>query len=258
MSVKVAEAIGDEKGGSRGGERGDQSGSEILVRGFERRRNYSFSSVLRCNDRSMAEHAAEYAKRIALSPQFGYNQSDRWSGAKHIEEIGKNRLEEASAGDFDCSSLVIESYRLAGCPLKMTGYTGSMVKIMKETGYFDEFTDEKHVDSSEYAKVGDVYVSPGHHTLIAITNGEKSDEDADPEPPSEYGDVIIIRGRVNVRKQPAGKIYKVAKKGDVFPYLGYADSDDSGKEWWAVDCENMICYISSANPKHAILVEAEG
>ena len=255
MNVKAAEAIMDENKGSRGGEKGDQSGNEIVVRNFERKRSYSFSSVLRCTDRKMADKAADYAKRIALSPQFGYNQSDRWSGAKAIEAVGAENLEKASAGDFDCSSLCVEAYRLAGCPLKMTGYTGSMVKIMMDTGYFEEFTDEKHLDSAEYAKIGDVYVSPGHHALMVITNGEKAEDEPEPEPQSQYGEVVIIKGRVNVRRKPAGRVYMVSKQGDVFPYLGYNECDETGKIWWAVDCDNMVCFISSANPRHAILVE---
>jgi len=255
MSVKVSEAIGDEKGNARGGQPGDQTGNEILVRNFDRKRNYSFTSVLRCKNRYMAEKAADYAKRIALSPQFGYNQSDRWSGAKSIEAVGADNLEQAGAGDFDCSSLCVEAYRLAGCPVKMTGYTGSLVKVLTATGYFDDLTAEKYVDSSDYAKTGDIYVSPGHHALITITDGPKAESDPDPEPSVDYGNVVIIRGKVNVRRKPAGKVYMVSKQGDVFPYLGYGESDETGKLWWAVDCDHIVCFISSANPKHAILVE---
>ena len=70
MTVKVAEAIGDERGASSGGERGDQTGNEILVRTFKAR-SYPFTEHLSCSDRHMAKAAAEYAVRIASCARFG-------------------------------------------------------------------------------------------------------------------------------------------------------------------------------------------
>lgn len=244
MAVKVVEAIGSETGG-KDGQKGDQTGNEIVVRTFKKR-SYDFTQALRCTSRSMAEAAVSYAERIALCPKFGYSQPNRWTGPKNIEKVGKDNLENAQPGDFDCSSLVIESYRLAGCPLKMTGYTGSMYKILMATGYFEPVND----DDIEDAELGDVLIAPSIHTLLVISDGSN----AKPEPiSSDY--VEIIKGKVNVRKAPAGRIYCVARQGDTFPYLGYDEPDSTGKLWWAVDCDNMTCYISSANPKHAVLVE---
>ena len=130
--IKVAEAIGDKDGRT-----GDSSGNEILIRTFKKR-SYAFTQILRCKERWMAESAVSYAERIALCPKFGYSQSKRWTGAKNIEAVGKDNLEMAKEGDFDCSSLVIECYRLAGCPLKMTGYTGNLESILLKTGYFEK------------------------------------------------------------------------------------------------------------------------
>lgn len=246
MSIKVAEAIGDEHGGSSGGEYGDQTGNEILIRTFKKR-SYPFTEFLRCNDRSMAQAAVAYAERIALCPKFGYSQAKRWTGAKNIEAVGADDLEQAAAGDFDCSSFVIESYRLAGCPLKMTGYTGSLRKLLLATGYFYDTDDS----DPERAEAGDVFNAPSKHTLIVLTDGTE----AEPEPPLVDDYVEIIRGRVNVRKVPAGRVYMVASKGDRFPYLGYTEPDPMGKLWWAVECDRRTCFISSANTKHAVLVE---
>ena len=239
--IKVAEAIGD-----KDGRKGDPSGEEIVIRTYKAR-SYPFTQFLRCNDRQMAQTAVAYAERIALCPKFGYSQARRWSGAKAIEAVGKDNLEQAENGDFDCSSLVIECYRLAGCPLKMSGYTGSMHKLMLATGYFYDTDDT----DPEYAEVGDVFIAPSKHTLIVLTDGTKTE----PEPIVTGDYVEIIRGRVNVRKSPGGRVYMVASCGDTFPYLGYTEPDSTGKQWWAVDCENQTCFISSENPKHAILVE---
>ena len=249
MSIKVAEAIGSEKGG-KDGSPGDQTGNEILVRTFKKR-SYAFTQILRCKERWMAELAVSYAERIALCPKFGYSQSKRWTGAKNIEAVGKDNLELAKEGDFDCSSLVIECYRLAGCPLKMTGYTGNLESILLKTGYFERA--EKVIKDTEYAEMGDIFNAPGIHALIVLTDGTKAEPEPVPYPTDDY--VEIIKGSVNVRKSPAGKIYMVAHQGDRFPYLGYTEPDSTGKEWWAVDCDHQVCYISSANTKHAILVE---
>lgn len=241
MSIKVAEAIGD-----RDARPGDPSGDEIVIRTFKKR-SYAFTEFLRCNDRSMAELAVSYAERIALCPKFGYSQAKRWTGAKNIEAVGADDLEQAAAGDFDCSSFVIESYRLAGCPLKMTGYTGNIRKLLLATGYFYDVDDS----NPERAEAGDVFNAPSKHALLVLTDGTE----AEPEPPQVDDYVEIIRGKVNVRKAPAGRVYMVATKGDRFPYLGYTEPDSTGKEWWAVECDRRTCFISSQNLKHAILVE---
>ena len=244
--IKVVEALGSEKK-SKDGEPGDQTGEEIVIRSYKKR-SYAFTQALRCKDRIMASIAVSIGERIALSPKFGYSQRTRWSGAKNIEAVGVENLELAKEGNFDCSSLVVECYRLSGCPLKMSGYTGNLRSILLKTGYFEDVTQD--LEDIEYAQIGDVLIAPSIHTLMVISDGSKSD----PEP--IQGDYVeIIKGKVNVRKQPNGRIYMVAHEGDKFPYLGYTKPDSTGKEWWAVDCEHMECYISSANPKHAVLVE---
>ena len=255
-TVYVAEALQDERGKARGGIPGDQGDgkkAEIVVRANVKR-NYAWDAVLRCRSRATAEIAAEYARRIAACPAFGYNRDARWEGPKAIEKVGADRLEEAECGDFDCSSLCIEVYRLAGVPLKMTGYTGSMVKLFMATGDFDEFSDAKHLDTMDYAMVGDVYVAKNKHALIVLTDGDKVEPEPEPYPQGPF--VEIIKGAVNVRKQPAGRIILTAHEGDTFPYLGYTEEDASGKAWWAVDVvsEHMVGFISSANTRHAVLV----
>ena len=245
--IKIAEAIGSETSG-KDGAAGDQTGNEIVIRTYKKR-SYNFIEALRCIDRSMAKAAVSYAERIALCPKFGYSQPNRWTGAKNIEKVGADDLERAEPGDFDCSSLVIECYRLAKCPLKMTGYTGSMGKLLMDSGYFENTPED--LTNPETAQEGDVFIAPGIHTLIVLTDGTE----AEPDPPICDDYVEIIRGKVNVRKTPGGRIYMVASKGDRFPYLGYTEPDSAGKQWWAVECDRRTCFISSQNLKHAVLVE---
>ena len=249
MNVLIAEALSDENKKAKGGKRGDQTGKEIVVRQFVKR-SYKFDCVLRCTDRKMAENAAKNARTIAECNQFGYNQADRWSGPRQIEKVGVERIKEAEAGDFDCSSLVLECYRLAGLPIKMTGYTGSMEKILMNTGVFEKFEDAEHTESDKYALVGDVYLAKDRHTLIVLEDGEE----AEPQPTTDY--VQIKKGRVWVRKSPDGQKYRtVGAEDNPIPYLGFSKPDTSGKLWWAVDVDNMVGYISSGIPKYAVLVE---
>jgi cell wall-associated NlpC family hydrolase len=226
MSIKVAEAIGSETGG-KDGVPGDQTGNEILIRTFKKR-SYNFSQVLRCTNRTMAEQAASYAKRIAECSQFGYSQEHRWDGAKQIERVGADNLEHAGAGDFDCSSLVLECYRLAGLPIKMTGYTGNMGKILLGTGQFREANEV--LTDIEYAQIGDVFIAPSIHTLIVITDGSKAEHDEDIQPdPMRY---VLIKGdNVWVREGPgttAPKMF-VAHKGAKHPYI---ETDPATGWYW--------------------------
>ena len=258
MSIKIAEAIGDENGHSKGGEPGDQTGNEILIRTFKKR-SYDFTVIMRCTDRDIAAKAADIAKRIALAPQFGYNQDARWTGANAIEAVGVDNLEKAKAGDFDCSSLCIESYKLAGITeLKHTGYTGSIPKILMKTGKFEQITPSLDADYMEECRIGDIADAPNKHALIVLTNGSKAEQDPEPEPTTDY--VKIIKGKVNVRKTPRipvkknSNVYYVAKKGEKFTYTGKTVEDDTGKAWWGVICDGRTGYISSENEKHAVLV----
>lgn len=222
--IKVAEAIGSETGG-KDGQAGDQTGNEILVRTFKKR-SYEFTEYLRCTDRGMAARAAQFATRIAACSRFGYSQRNRWAGAKNIEAVGADRLEEAVAGDFDCSSLAIECYRLAGCPrLDMTGYTGNIRKLLKNTGYFEDCD----LSNVETAQVGDLMNAPGIHVLIVVGGGSAPA----PTPTPSTGQYVLVKGdNVRVRSGPS-KDYKtilIAHKGNRFDYLG----DDPETGWYHI------------------------
>lgn len=219
MSVKVVEAIGSEIGG-KDGIAGDQTGQEILIRTFKTR-SYPFTQGFRCTDRAMADRACSYGKRIAECAKFGYSQTNRWSGAKNIEAVGAENLEEAKAGDFDCSSFVIECYRLAGAPLKMTGYTGSLQKMLLATGCFVEM--DGICEDIEYAEVGDILNAPSQHTLMVITDGSKAE-------PSEML-VEVVGNNVRIRTG-CGTEYptvKIAHKGDTYQYV--ETDEDTGWYW---------------------------
>ena len=236
MSVKVVEALQSETGG-KAGAAGDQTGKEIVQRDFKNR-SYSFTVCLRCLDREMASEASEWAKSIAASEKFGYSQEDRWEGAKAIERAG-NDIGRAVSGDFDCSSLVLECYRLAGLPIKMSGYTGNMGTILLNTGEFKEVPEV--LSDMEYAQIGDVLIAPGVHTLLIVSDGSKETYD-DQETGEDIQYVRVVGNNVRVRSGP-GKTYEtvlIAHKGDRFPY--YDTDEETGWYWIYTDCG--ICCIT--------------
>lgn len=231
MAVTIGHAVMDENGGIGvdGAIAGDQTGKEIATRKFYIRTN-GWHTVLRCKDAVMAEKAAKYMRLICDDSSYGYSQPNRWTGYKSIEKYIKagNSVETAIAkggGDFDCSSLVISCYIFAGLNHAASGYTGSMVKSLMKTGKFTEYTDAKHIDSDNYAKIGDIYVGKGH-TMMVLTNG--SEEPITIQPP-----YVLVKGGSVLIRTGAGTMYPklgiTAHKGEKLPYL--ETDEDTGWYW---------------------------
>ena len=101
------------------------------------------------NNQTIIDAAIAWAVSIAADDSHGYDQEDRWSP------------------DYDCSSLLIEAYEQAGCPVKTNGatYTGNMEEVFVETG----FNSLDYTDGMELL-AGDVLLRSGH-TAMYIGNG---------------------------------------------------------------------------------------
>ena len=100
---------------------------------------------------SAAEKAAAWAEGIALDDSHGYDQRGRWGP------------------DYDCSSLVISAYKLAGLDLEST-YTGNMRADMLAHGFRDV---TKSVDLASGAGLvrGDVLLNERSHTALYTGGG---------------------------------------------------------------------------------------
>lgn len=95
------------------------------------------------------EDAISWAVGIANDDTHGYDQTNRWGL------------------DYDCSSLIIQAYENAGCPVKTNGatYTGNMESVFVATG----FKSITYTDGMELKK-GDVLLREGH-TAMYIGDG---------------------------------------------------------------------------------------
>ena len=166
MSIKIGHASCDENGKAIGTRKGDQTGKEICTRSWY---DGKWNVCLECTDTKLAKKAAEIMQDICSDGSYGYSQPHRWTGYKSIVAGGGNISK--GAGDFDCSSLVISCYILAGLDMAADGYTGNMRKRMLATGKFKEYTDAAHLRADNLAKVGNVYIREGHHVVMALEDG---------------------------------------------------------------------------------------
>ena len=226
---KIVEAYSDENGKARGGKLGDQTGKEIRVREFYIR-DGGFSVYLECTDPLLAEAAVFNARLIAEDSSFGYNQDDRWSGYKEI--ISGGSIDEAETGDFDCASLCVAAYILAGLDMKPEGYTGNLERLFLETGKFKSYDDAAHLNSSNLATVGGMYLEPKKHVMMMLENGSG----AQPQEQPSGGKRVYAKGSVRVRKSPIdGKSLVTLRKGESLPYIS---------TWHAVELDGETAYIS--------------
>ena len=165
--MKIGNASADERGGVTGAAAGDQTGREICVRQWY---PSPWDTVIRCRDKAMRERAAAYMEAICADAHFGYSQPNRWTGYESIRKNGGTVA--GAAGDFDCSSLCLSCYALAGMPFPVvSGYTGNMAEIMRRTGLFDVLTEPKYLTGPEALLRGDILLNTKSHAAMALEDG---------------------------------------------------------------------------------------
>lgn len=252
-AIKIGHAVSDENGGS-GGIAGDQTGKEIRTQTWYNRSG-GWDYYIECTDEELAKKAAEWMKAICECSKFGYSKKNRWTGYKAILAAGSDisKLDECEAGDFDCSSLCLACYILAGLKHKASGYTQSMRKSLLATGKFVSTNSKDRIGTSDYAKVGGLYLSEGHHVCMALEDGPKAAKASDEKKEENEGEKIPqveILGNVNIRKEPStfSKIIGIAHKGDRFDYLTEA-KDAKGNTWYAISYKDGFAFVSGFSDK---------
>jgi len=169
MAIKIGSASKDENGAYKGGAVGDQTGKELKI-------SYWYDSpwnvYIECLDQDLANRAVQYMIEICEDDHFGYDQNERLSGYNSIIKNGKKVA--GASGEFDCSSLVLSCYRLAGLDIDGNYYSGTIRKGLASTGKFKEYTEQKYLKDSSYAQVGGIYLQEGKHVVMAVEKGENA------------------------------------------------------------------------------------
>lgn len=103
---------------------------------------------------SKVQEVIDFAIGIANNNSHGYSQENR-----------------SGKPDYDCSSLVIESWEQAGVKVKEAGatYTGNMKNVFLKCGFVNVFWTVG-LTSCRGMLPGDILLSEGHHTAIYIGN----------------------------------------------------------------------------------------
>ncbi len=242
MAIRIGHAVMDELGNTVGLTPGDQTGKEITIARWYAKNSTGrvWKYYLECTDTAMEERAARYMEQICADSAYGYSQDKvrRWDGYRNI--VVNRGAVAGAGGDFDCSSLVISCYILAGLNMAPDGYTGNLRAKLVATGKFKSYSDSAHIGSDKLAKRGGIYLRSGH-VLMALENGggvTSADATADLQ---VVGKIIVdeIKKWCNVRSGP-GLEYTIrgrAKKDDVYSVFGVVE------DWYQIDYNGSAGYI---------------
>lgn len=242
MSIKIGHAVMDEQGKTIGAIPGDQTGKEIAISKWYAKNSAGrvWAYYLECMDSNMAERAARYMEEICAESAFGYSQgkTQRWEGFRSIRANGGKV--SGACGDFDCSTLVISCYILAGLNMAPDGYTGDMRSKLLATGKFKSYNDSAHICSDKLAKRGGIYLRSGH-TLMALEDGSNASGTTEVSGLEVVGKIIVdeIKKWCNVRSGP-GLEYTIigkAKKNNVYNVYGVVE------DWYQIDYSGTVGYI---------------
>lgn len=225
MAVKIGHASIDEHGRARGGSAGDQTGREVCTRDWY---NKPWGAVLRPKSDTLAEKSATACEKLCKCNLVGYDQYQRNTLYSVLKEYNYNVAKYIASKrktETDCSAFMTICAIVAGAK-KLVDYiktnknsptTSTMVNAFKNTGQYTVLTDRKYTASSDYLKRGDILVSPGHHTAMALTNGPKADVKKKIDEKVEYkiGQKYTLQVDLNVRSNysTTASIKKVFTKG---------------------------------------------
>lgn len=170
--VKCAWASQDERKKLSGGTAGDQNGLEIKCGNLY---NFGQTRVYRCKDRTKAELIGAAAKGIADNNHFGYCQAHRTSGYTALKDKSWVVSAVTTNCELDCSEMAACAVNVAykKALISSSVYSGNIGKALVSTGYFTELSTSKYLGVSEYIECGDIIVRPGHHVIVAYTDGSK-------------------------------------------------------------------------------------
>lgn len=176
----IVHASKDENNKYKGGKAGDQTGKEVCKREWY---NRPWNVVLEPPTAKLGNLVARKAKAAANNNKIGYNQSDRNSIFKALEEANNEFKKITKPCNCDCSSLVtavVISAQKDDTKEKMMHYgnastTRTLVSDLKKCGWIIH-RDRKYLSSDQYLGEGWIMVYEGHHAAINVNKGDKYDK----------------------------------------------------------------------------------
>lgn len=167
----IAHASHDENGTYTGGKAGDQTGGECCIRDWY---NRPWNIILRPMHRKDAWKIAETMVAAANNDHIGYDQNQRTTLYTEAQKVNFDLAKITTDCECDCSSLVSVAVNSAGIPISKDAYTGSLRKILLNTGKFNEITSKQHLNSDAYLLKGDILLYEGHHVAVNLTDGNSA------------------------------------------------------------------------------------
>lgn len=204
MAVYVASARIDENGKAYGGKAGDQSGKEVSSQmWYEHDKGWV---LLRCVDPEKRKKIAKCMRDAYVNAYIGYDQYQRDTLYNAVKDKGFDVNTVDKAVECDCSSLVRVCVCYSGidCPNFRTTNEAS---VLKNTGWFEKITDDKHTKSSDFLLEGDILCTKVQgHTVVVLNDGAKAGEEKESVPEANENEVIVADGSYFLRRGP-GKQY---------------------------------------------------
>lgn len=173
MAVRIGHAsISENNNNGRDGKAkaGDQTNKEVCIRTFYKK---PWAYLLRCKDANKAEIMAKACETMCNNPMIGYDQSERMTLLTVLKSLNYDYSKLNFPVECDCSSFMTACAEIAGIHPKYTSnapVTANMVKLFKETGWFDVITEG--INDEVNLKRGDILVGkPNTHTVMVLDNG---------------------------------------------------------------------------------------
>ena len=176
---------------------------------------------------SAATNAYDWAVGIANDQKHGYSQQIRWGNP-----------------DFDCSSLVIRAYEMAGVPLETKGatFTGNLREVALACG-FEDVTKKVNLNTGAGLMKGDILMyhksGPIGHTALASGDGRivhaRGQSYGSPLPGDQGSEIAVsayYRGSWTTVLRYTGEVKTAAspaKRYSVTTTLPIIESGDIGK-----------------------------
>lgn len=241
MSILIAAARQDEKGGIGGGQRGDQTGHEVESYFWNDRPGDGWN-ILRYKDPEKRKNAVKMMKQIIANPNVGYSQWTHNALIKAGRAVNWDFSKIDYPVDTDCCDLqrtlaVANGIEVGSC------YTATQERVFMATGEFELLTGVKYAHTDRYLLAGDIGVMPPGiqgHTWMAIEDGDLAETFTE----STY---VVNCNCLIQRAEPSlnGKVLQYLPRNAAINVISYAEDKENGILWAQGEYKGVFGYCST-------------